>query len=208
VCACRERAAWGRRDTDLRHGQPHHTAATHRMAPANERRVATPGESCTSSRIAVCAQPSGRPPPAGGERAPAPRVHERRLHCPAAPADVATRPWAESASQPYAGHQEGPDACCNGDRRVERCFKRDDAPRNPTTTRPVPTPTLSHRRIPHQCLCATRSDSCHRTAKSRATKATMRQNDRHSGVSRRDLGTQGETSGRKYRQVSEFLTTY
>jgi hypothetical protein len=82
VCACRERAAWGRRDTDLRHGEPHHVAATHRMAPADERRVATPAESCASSRVAVCAQASGRPPRAGGGRPLAPRVHERRAHCP------------------------------------------------------------------------------------------------------------------------------
>jgi hypothetical protein len=198
----------GGRDTDLRHGQPHHAAATHRMAPANDRRVATLGESCTSSRITVCAQASGRPPPACGGRPLAPRVHERRPHCPAAPAHVATRPSAESASQPYAGHQEGPDACCNGDRRVERCFKRHDAPRRPTTARPVPTSTLSHRRIPHQCLCATPSDSCHRTAESRATEATMRQSDRPSGVSTRDLGTQGETSGPNCHGESGFWTTY
>jgi hypothetical protein len=91
---------------------------------------------------------------------------------------------------------------------VERCFKRHDAPRNPTTTRPVPTPALSHRRSPRQCLCATPSASCRRPAKARATKATSCQCDRHAGVSRRDLGTQGETSRWNGQRASRLLTTY
>jgi hypothetical protein len=150
VCACRESARWGRHNTDLRHGEPHHAAATHGMAPANHRRVAALPESCTPSRIAVCAQPSGSQPPAGGGRARAPRVHERSWHWLAAPADVSDRLLGlrqrSTRRSLMLAAKRGLAARCKCDRRVERCFKHDAPPRSltpATTRRSVPTPAPS-----------------------------------------------------------------